>query len=156
MKLNERFFISLTYTLRNQPPVRIEIPADRFFADGARDYSANEWGNDLPWEKLSLEEYLNLSAEHLPNLTMIELDIRDKVAAQTRRITERRWGDHAMRMDWNNVLVADGHFMLSIRESNRNREQIVQGEVTAGKLTISSHNRFALDQLDAIEHCYDI
>jgi hypothetical protein len=125
-----------------------------FFDDGASNYSEEEWGCDLPWEKLTLEDYIPHTGLPL-QLEQIKLDVIDLRADVHHRIVENRWDGHRIVTSWNNLSAkaSPDHIILEICESTNDLHHILRCNFVDGRPEIYSHN---LHSPHGIERSYSL
>lgn len=150
MNIDQRFNVQLTFHVKGQPVRRLTLTPSLFFDNGARDFPPEEWDCDLPWERLTLEAYTELSPQECDLLESIQLDVIDSTTKAHRRLLEQRWESHSMVTEWEdlNQRTSPDHLILEINESGSELCQVLKMKFSEGMVDLYSHNR-----IDKVQDC---
>ncbi|WP_278466331.1 hypothetical protein [Gimesia maris] len=67
MGIDRKYQIEISYSLVGSGPNSLLLKASDFF--DYLDYKNEEWSFDLPWQRLTLEDYIQLDLEGRVNLS---------------------------------------------------------------------------------------
>src|SRR5262245_19515437 len=100
MEIDGVFEIVFSVTSRSGSVTSTTIPASEFFDHD--EYEAPEWACDLPWRRLTLQDYLEGDSNHARCLSVV---IRDLRTNQERVVHIEQLGDSQLTLSWNDRLA---------------------------------------------------
>jgi hypothetical protein len=147
IEINNRFRIFIDYVASGASG-HLELPASEFF--DWEEFSEDEWACDLPWQFLTLPEYLPPEAGEFRELNTRIIDTR---TAQDRTIYLRNLNGVQLSLDWDNRTKYPGRVFI-ILDVPKNKEgtecEVAKMSVDEQDIRLISHDYITNDSIASL------
>lgn len=147
MEIDKRFRILMDY-VTTRASGHLELPASEFF--DWEEFSEDEWACDLPWQFLTLPEYLPPETGEFRELSTRIIDTR---TAQDRTIYIRNLNGVQLSLDWDNR-TAHPERVFIILDVQKNREgtecEVAKISIDEQEVRLISHDHIVNDSIASL------